>query len=468
MKFVRRCWQGVLLTAALGGATTARADQAPGARAVSLHEALGYARAHQPSVRAALARIAAAQAAADVPRAQWLPQIGATAQIFLGSYNNTTASNVGSPYVDIPRIGGSSVVNASTSSFQPFGSTFAAVGIGQEVFDFGRIAAQSAAADALVEATKHGSDATRLDVELGVEESFYAVLTAKEVLKASEEAYARALVHRDQARAGVTAQLRPPIELTRAEAELALFDIGRIHARGGVTASQAVLAASTGVDDLTLDANGTLPGAGDVPTLSLALEQASARDPRVAEAVAKVRAQEARTKAIYAQLRPDLSATATFSGRAGGATPSSGAANSADYYGWLPTVPNWDVGLVFSWPIYDGTVVARAHASDAEAQALREEVSALKQVLTAKVQQAYIGVQVARDAIAGLQRQLDAAVANYAQADARYGAGLGTAVELADAEALRAHAEIEMARGKFELARARAALGRAIAEGLSK
>jgi outer membrane protein TolC len=75
-------------------------------------------------------------------------------------------------------------------------------------------------------------------------------------------------------------------------------------------------------------------------------------------------------------------------------------------------------------------------------------------------------VIVARDALPGLERAVEAAVANYAQADARFKAGLGTSVELADAEALRADAEIQLALGRFELARARAALGRAIAEGL--
>jgi outer membrane protein TolC len=65
----------------------------------------------------------------------------------------------------------------------------------------------------------------------------------------------------------------------------------------------------------------------------------------------------------------------------------------------------------------------------------------------------------------GLSRAAQAAQANYAQADARFKAGLGTSVELADAEALRTQAEIQLVLGEFELARARAAFGRTIAEG---
>lgn len=455
-----------LLVAALALATPAQAAESP--RAVTLQEARNYAREHQPSVRAAIARIAAAKADADVPRAQWYPQLGATAQVFFGSANNTTAQYVGSPAVDIPRIGGSKGVNAASMTMTPYGSTLGAIGLGQEVFDFGRIAAQSAAADALVEVARHASDTTNLDVDFAVEESFYAVLAAKNVLDASQQAYDRTKAHRDFAKAGVASGLYPPIELTRAEADLARFDIGRIRARGGVTTSQAMLAAAVGSPDLMLDANGTLPASKDVPTLQDAISQAAGRDPRVAEALAKVRAQQARTKAIFAELRPDLSATATFSGRAGGQEPSNGPTANADFAGWLPTVPNWDVGLVFTWPIYDATVVARGHASELKEAALRDDVEALKQSLSANVQRAFVNVAVTRDAVPALERAATAAIANYDQADARFKAGVGTSVELADAEALRADAEIQLAVGKFELARARAALDRAIAEGLKK
>jgi len=461
------CWAVALAMACVLAPADARAQEAA-PRAVTLAEARAFARAHQPAVRAALARIAAAEAAAAVPRAQWQPRIGATAQVFLASANNTTAEYLTVDTVDLPRIGGSAGVNAGTATLQPYGSTLAAIGVTQEVFDFGRIAAQAAAADALAVAARHASNATLLDVDYSVEEAYYAVLAAKGVLTASEEAYDRTRTHRDYAKAGVTSGLLQPIELTRAEADLARFDIGRIRARGGVREAQAVLAAAVGAPDLTLDASGTMPAAVTVPTLSAALDEAAARDPRVAEALARVRAQEARTRAIYAEMRPDLSASATFSGRAGGDMPSSGAANAADFEGWLPSVPNWHVGLVFTWPIYDGTVVARGRASDAQASALREDVAALRQVLAANVQRAYIAVELARDALPSLERAVTAAVANYAQADARFKAGIGTSVELADAEALRTDAEINLALGKFDLAKARAALGHAISEGLVK
>ena len=97
-------------------------------RAITLDEAIAFARAHQPEMRAALSRIAAQKAAADVPRGQWFPTVGVTAQLFGATANNTTGTYV-SPggFMDLPRIGGTRVV--SSGDFKPYASTIAAAGL---------------------------------------------------------------------------------------------------------------------------------------------------------------------------------------------------------------------------------------------------------------------------------------------------------------------------------------------------
>jgi outer membrane protein len=132
----------------------------------------------------------------------------------------------------------------------------------------------------------------------------------------------------------------------------------------------------------------------------------------------------------------------------------------------LPSVPNWDAGLVLSWPLFDGTIDARVSAAHAKESVAREDLNVAKETLVAQVEQAYVAVDVARRALPDLQQAVKAAIANYAQADARFKAGMGTSVELADAEALRTDSEIQLAMGIFEVARTRAAFGRAIAEGI--
>ncbi|HEY3816262.1 MAG TPA: TolC family protein [Polyangiaceae bacterium] len=433
---------------------------------MTMSEALRYAHEHQPAIHAALSRVAARMAEATIPSGQWLPTVAVTAQLYGMSANNTTGSYLSTQFMDVPRIGGTASQSQSTANLAPYPASLVGAGLLQEVFDFGRIGAQRAAADDLVVVEKHGADVLRLDIDFGVEEAYFSVLAAKAVIVASDQAYERSRVHRDLAKRGVDSGLRSPIELTRAEADLARFDVGRIKARGGLALAQSVFAAAIGAPDPAVDTSAEAPQHTDMPTMAQAVQLVEARDPVLAQAVAQLKASEQRTRAVGAELRPDLSLTATVTGRAGGAPPSSTTQPTPGGGGWVPDVPNWDLGLVLSWPLFDGTIAARRDAARAAEQVRRDEIDVAREQEVARMRQAYVGVGVARSALVALENAVIAAHANYDQADARFRAGIGNAVELADAEAVRTDAEIRRALGEFEVAQARAAFGRAVAEGL--
>jgi outer membrane protein len=433
---------------------------------MTLGESLAYAHEHQPAIHAALSRVAQRMAEASVPSGRWLPTVAVTAQLYGMTANNTTGSYVSTPFLDLPRIGGTASRSESSASLAPYPATLVGAGLLQEVFDFGRIGAQRAAADDLVTVEKHRAEATRLEVDFGVEEAYFSVLAAKAIVAASDDAYERARVHRDLARRGVDSGLRSPIELTRAEADLARFDVGRVKARGGRALAQSVLAAAIGAPDPAIDASEQAPRLSDMPTLAQAVQRVEARDPFLAEALAQLRASEQQTRAVGAELRPDLSLSATVTGRAGGAPPSSPSQPVPGGNGWVPDVPNWDVALLLSWPLFDGTIAARRDAAHAVEQVRRDELDVTREAEVARVRQTFVEVGVARSALVALENAVVASRANYDQADARFRAGIGNAVELADAEAIRTDAEIQRALGQFTLAQARAAFGRAIAEGL--
>lgn len=458
-------WTGVVASSPSLSAA-ALEDAARSASAVSttmtLGQALAFARDHHPSLRSALARVAAAAADTRVPRAQWRPSVTAALQGFEATTNNTTATYVGVRGIDLPRIGGTRV--ASSGDWGPSASTLAAVGAQQEVFDFGRIAAQAAVADVALEVARHGADAERLRIELIVKDAFYGVLAARAVLRAAEDAAQRARVHRDMAAAEVRSGLHAPIELTRAEADLARFEVGRIRAAGSLRSAQAVLAAAVGSDAPMVDVTGEPPALAGAPPLGEALQQAMRRDPALAAARSRADLADAVTRAVASDARPDLVVTASVSGRAGTAEPSSG--SISDRYGPLPLVPNWDVGLVFRWPLYDPLVGPRRSAAEARADVARADLSALRQDESAAVQEVYVSLEIEQATLVGLERAVDASHANYAQAEARFKAGLGTSLELADAENVRTDAEIQLAVGHFQVRRTRAALSRLIAEGL--
>lgn len=464
---MRNTWGALLAAGSLVVAPVAAAAQTTQVPAMSLHDALTYARAHQPSLRAAQARLAAARAATFVPRSEWLPQLGAAAELIGGTMNNTTASFVGVRTLDIPRIGATRVdPNAGWSEAYP--STLVGLGLRQQLFDFGRIAAQSALYDIDVELSRERADFEQLEVTLAVERTYYAVLAAKAVRTATEEAYQRARIRHDTVQAAVRGGMRAPIDLTRTDADLTRFDVERTRAQGAIDAAQAVFAAAVGSPELVLDAVPEAPAASEneaLPPLGQALKEAQERDPAVRMAMAKLRQQHANTRAITMQLVPNLMLSASITGRSGGASSTSGPSGAS---GWLPETPNWDIAVVFTAPVFDGTVLAKRRVSQAQEEVARAEIDVLTRNQQAQIQRAYGIYTVAHATLRSLQAAAEAAQRNYDQANARFRAGLSNVVELADAESLRTDAEIQLAVGTFEVAQARASFNRAIAEGISR
>ena len=448
------------------GTADAATAQGPAVPTISLPDALAYAASHQPSLQAAQARIEVARRGGSVVRAEWLPQLGGTAQLFGGTMNNTTAMFLGVRTMDLPRIGASRTSSDAAWS-DAYPSTLVGVGLRQTVFDFGRIAAQAAVADHEVRFASHRAELERLELGLQIESAYYAVLAAKAVERAATDAYTRAALRLDMVKAGVERGLRPPIDLTRAEADRTRFDVGRTRARGNIELAQAQLAAAIGWGEPLLDAmDVTLDENTPLPPLGEALRSAVEQDPAVRAGLARLLQQQAITRATGMQLVPSLQLTASLTGRAGGAPTSSGPSGGSGPSGWSPEVANWDVGVVLSVPMFDGVLLARRAQSQAQEAVLQHEVDALRRGVLAGVQRAYTSFQVARDALRALIMAASAARKNYDQASARFRAGLATSVELADAEALRTEAEIQLAVGRFEIARSRALFNRALASGL--
>lgn len=428
-------------------------------RTMTLDEALTFARAHHLRLAAARQRITAAEREAEVASAQWLPRVGAMAQIVGSTTNNSTTTLLGTTTVDVPRIGATPI--KGDYDWQPYPSTASALGIRQQLYDFGRVQAERAAGDLATAVERYRASGSALDIDFAVRQAYYAVLAADAIADASHAAFVRASSHRELARANVRSGLRPPIEQTRADADVARYEAGMMRARASVHVARTAFAATIGAEDDELGASpAPLDGAG-LPALESLMTHAE-RSPLVLEGRARTDAQRGETRRLEAQTRPTLWATGSVSGRAGGAKPSSGPTPYGD--GWLPTVPNYSAAVVLTWPILEPTWDRRADASRAREQALTTETELALRAQRALIRTAYQEAQVARETLGAAERGAEAARANWDQAEHRFGVGLGTSTELADAQALRAEAEIQLVIAKFQTARARAALDRAAAE----
>ncbi len=449
----------LILTTTVGHAQERSPGPRPEVPAMSLRVALAYAQAHEPGLQAARERFHAAEQEAEVPAAQWQPTFGALAEFVEGTSNNSTATPLAASAVDLPRIGGTAVRDGA--QLRPEATTLLALGGRQEIYDFGRIAAQSAAARALASISESELRHTRLDLRLAVTNAYYAVRAAHALLEVATQAEARAAVHRGLAQAAVQSGLRPPIEVTRADADVTRFEVGRIRAHGSLVVSRGVFAAAVGYEEPELDASEETTAEQRYPSRAEAEARAVELDPGVQEAIGKVRAEHSLAASVSASLRPNLSASAAVSVRAGGAAASNDVV--PDGRGFVPNVPNYSVGIVLNWPFFEPVTQARVRALRAREHSLADEVEVARQRAFSRTRQAYEGMAIADASLVALERAAQAARANHEQAEGRFRAGLGTATELADAETLRLNAEIDQVIGRFQAAIARAELERAIA-----
>jgi outer membrane protein TolC len=425
---------------------------------MTLTQALAYSSTHQPELKQALAEINARQAEARVPRSGWYPRLNMQAQWLFGTTNNTTTSFVNVPGVEVPRISGTPV--SPNTNWTPTPSAIVAATATQQIYDFGRIAAQSALADALTDVARADSATVQLNIRLQVEEAFEAVLAAKHILTATQESYRRTEAHFRLADTGVKSGMRPPIDRTRAQADLAQADVQRTRADASLVAARAALAAVIGSNELEIDAAELAPGERPFPGLTEALHLAEEHSPELMAALGRLHARTAESSALTRELLPNVYFAGTLFGSAGGGQAQNDPPPVGN--GWLASVGNYSLSLILQWRLFDPAELARRSASRSREQVARAAIEVTRRDIVLQVQRSYLDLIAAQKTLPGLLARVTASRANLEQAEARFRAALGDIVDLTDAEALLVNAELELAVGQFNVARAAARLARSL------
>lgn len=440
---------------------------------MTLQEAWAHAQAHHPALRARHALSQAAASGVSQASAAWLPSLGAVAELVESTTNNTTATVLSNGNVDLARIGSTRVT--ASPEWAPSATSLLALGARQQVHDFGKTAAAiTVARDELGVAQAREQNA-RVELGYAVAEAFFAVRAAEGVLESAQQAYERTRAYREFTRQAVQAQLRPPIELTRADAEVARAEVQHLRADGVLTSARLHLAAvvayegsgELGARRSPEEDFGCPPGStvdcAVLPEDAAALGRAAEQSPVVVQARLTARREADVAQAAEVSGRPSLALSAAVSVRSGGAAPSSGSAVES-LGGVLPSTPNYGAGLVLGWPLWDPALGPRVEAARARASAADDDRLAAEAATREAVLQATERARRTTVALWSLERAAESARANADQASTRFRAGLGTTLELMDSETLRTNADIALTLGRFEALVARAALHRALGE----
>ncbi len=434
------------------GCALAQAEKPP-SKTLTLEEAVSLALRNYPAVRAALERITAARAGVALARTSYLPRADA-----LWQSNRATRNNIFGlllPQSVVPAISGP--VLPSKSNNGVWGS---AVGLlfSWEPFDFGYRRATVNGAKANQNRAAAESEVTRFDVAVAAADAFLTLLAAQARTRAAQADVDRRQVFAESIHVLVDNQLRPGVEASRADAEVAAARTQLIQAQTTEQVSRAALADALGLagTDIKIEA-GTLV---ELPPASAWAPPALSSHPVAAAEKARVDEVRARVRILDRSYYPRFNFQSAVSGRGSGANTDGTVATGLN--GLALERANWAGGMAVSFPFFDfASIHARKQIEAANQRAEEARYDQTVQDLTSVFDQARASLEGARHVAENTPIQLKAARETESQARTRYQAGLSTIVDVADGQRLLVQAEIDDALARLNVWRALASMAAA-------
>ncbi|MCM2334245.1 MAG: TolC family protein, partial [Anaeromyxobacteraceae bacterium] len=282
----------------------------------------------------------------------------------------------------------------------------------------------------------------------------YQAAAARDLVEVASETLANREAHLAQVRAFVEVGTRPEIDLAQARADRASAVVQRIAAENDLATAHAQLNQAMGVaasTDYALGASTPAALPGEEGTIEDLLAEALAARPDVAARARAREAELARLRAARATWLPTLDAGARVTE----------AGPAADQ-----TQRSWSAGLTLTWPLLEGgRGAARASEAQANLDALDADDEAFRQEVRLELERARLAVRSARASLEASGEVVVNARERLRLAEGRYQAGLGSGLELNDAQVAVTNAAAQEVKARFTLAAARAQLAQALGRG---
>jgi Outer membrane protein len=413
---------------------------------MTIDDAVNYALAHYPQVRASRERLNAAKANVGLARTGYLPGLNLLWQSNRATYNNIAGLLL--PQSTIPTLSGPVLPN--TSGTTAWGSAGGAL-FYWEPFDFGLRAANVNVAKAGQRSANSQLELTKLDVAAAAADAFLGVVIAQQARRAAEANVSRRETFAKAVHVLVDNQLRPGADASRADAELAAAQVQLLRSQEADQDARFALAQALGIAGKTVDVRpgsiaAELPG---VPDTGPALTSS----PSAQFTLSIVEQARAREHAIDRSYFPAFTLQSAIAGRGSGVNPNGTFSGGTNGLG--PDRYNWAIGLTASFPAFDLFALRnRKQIEAANERSAQADYDQTLQQLTVQVQRAQEALATARSIAQQTAIELNSARLADTQAEARYRAGLTTLVEVAEAQQLLVQADTDDSVAKLSVWRA--------------
>jgi outer membrane protein len=297
--------------------------------------------------------------------------------------------------------------------------TFVAqVALSQLLFDFGKNLAGRDAAKKLEAVALEDVELQRQLIALAVKEAFTNILFAQRLIRVNQQALDRAELNLKSARGFFEVGTRPKSDVTRAEVDVANGRLALIQARNAERLARVALNTAMGidVDTPTQVQDNLVYEPVELDRFGMRAEALRQR-PEMRQSRLRAEAALAQQRQAFRNFFPDITGSGTY----GGARP-----QLSEF---------WALTLSMSWVLYDGgNRIARYRETEAISNSALFQVKAEEQTVVQDVEQAIITVTEASERIQAAQAAVASAQENFRLAQGRFDAGVGTILELTDAQ----------------------------------
>lgn len=329
------------------------------------------------------------------------------------------------------------------------------------LYNFGKREGNVQAARETLDATKQDYESTNQDIMLAIKQAYYIYLGTQALVKVRQETVrSRELLVR-QAQGFYEVGTRAKIDVARAEANLYTARADLIVTENAVKIAWVTLRNAMGSPRLPEQ-----PVAEDSPEVVLTMNLADARNIAFS-ARTELKSFEAQRRAsdqLIATARrghlPDLLFDASYGRRHVSNETANGRTLNT-----FPLQPTWGVGLSLNIPIFDGfRTTNRVEETLHNYYNIRAQEEDRRQLIALEVEQSYLRVVESQERIKANESAAKAAKENLDLAQGRYQVGVGSIIEVTDAETLYTDAQTTYIRTVYDYKIADAQLARAMGD----
>jgi len=317
----------------------------------------------------------------------------------------------------------------------------AAVGttVSQLITDFGHTRNLIASASLSAKAEEQNVVATKEQILLTVDQAFYAALQAHDLLTVAQQTVAARQTVSDLIQALFNSKLKSQLDLSFANVNLSQAKLLVLDAQNNENGAWATLSMVLGYPriqsfQLVEDTTATTEPPANVDDL---ISQALSTRPEILSLELQFRSAQKFQSAQHDLLFPDIRAIGTV-----GDTPVRN-----------PVISNWygAVGVNVEIPIFNGFLFnARSREATLREQAVQERLADLRNTIARDVRNSWLNANTAYQRMDVTRQLLDQANLALDLAQTRYKLGLGSIVELSQAQLQQTQAQISSAQAGYD------------------